>query len=86
MLCIPRVQEALIINKSEMSNIDRAYKHILKTLLGLHGGTADVAVFMVMGLLPVEADPVSVWWYHPARYFPSLAQIGVEAGCFPMCS
>ena len=46
--------EALVINKLEMGNIDRAYKRLLKSLLALREGTADEAVYILFGLMPVE--------------------------------
>lgn len=48
--------EALIINKTELVNLERAYKRLLKTLLGLREGTADEAAYMLFGLLPAEAE------------------------------
>ena len=48
--------EALIISKSEMANLDRAYKRLLKSLTSLRDGTADAAVYIMMGLLPAEAE------------------------------
>ena len=48
--------EALIINKTEMANLDRAYKRLLKSLTSLRDGTADEAVYILMGLLPAEAE------------------------------
>ena len=48
--------EALIIIKTYIANIDSAYKRLLKSLTALHEGTADEAVFILMGLLPAEAE------------------------------
>ena len=48
--------EALTLNKTEVKNLDRAYKNLLKTLLSLRDGTADEAVYFLIGLLPAEAE------------------------------
>ena len=48
--------EALIINKTDIANLDRAYKRLLKSLTALREGTADEAVFILLGLLPAEAE------------------------------
>ena len=48
--------EALIISKTELVNLDRAYKRLLKSLTSLRDGTADAAVYIMMGLLPAEAE------------------------------
>ena len=48
--------EALILSKSEMASIDRAYKGLLKPLLSLRVATADEAVYFLFGLLPAEAE------------------------------
>ena len=48
--------EALIINKTDIANLDRAYKRLLKSLTALREGTADEVVFILLGLLPAEAE------------------------------
>ena len=48
--------EALVLNKTERSAIDRAYKSLLKPLLSLREATADEAVYLLIGLLPAEAE------------------------------
>ena len=48
--------EALILNKTEIASIDRAYKGLLKPLLSLRDATADEAVYFLYGLLPAEAE------------------------------
>ena len=45
--------EAIVVGKSELANLGRAYKRLLKSLLGLRDGIADEAVFMLFGLLPI---------------------------------
>ena len=51
--------EALIINKTEMANLDRAYKRLLKSPTSLRDGIADEAVYILMGLLPAEAELIN---------------------------
>ena len=48
--------EALVISRTELSTLERAYKQLLKSLLALREGTADEAVYFLMGLPPVEAE------------------------------
>ena len=48
--------QALVLNKTESTLLDRAYKNFLKKLLGLRDKTADEAIYILIGLLPIAAE------------------------------
>ena len=58
--------EALIINKTEMANLDRTYMRLLKSIISLREGSADEAVYILFGFMSVEAElhfiVMSLFW------------------------
>ena len=48
--------ESLVLSKTELLTLERAYKQLLRTLLTLREGTADEAVYFLIGLPPLEAE------------------------------
>ncbi len=53
--CLLHGLEAVVLNKSQMQEIESFYSRLLRQAQGLHESTATEAIYLLMTLLPVEA-------------------------------
>jgi hypothetical protein len=56
---LPRIiygMEAIILSKSDLCILDRGYKRILRDLQSLSKQVASEAIFLLIGLLPIQAE------------------------------
>ncbi len=62
--------DAVVLNKQEIENLDIFHRDLLRQIQGLYDNTANIAVYLLSGPIPVETDlnkhPVSLWSGHKA--------------------